>query len=127
MEIQILANGALSLKADQDDIETIQAHPEWDDVGALCELTESYWTNGGYQPFDAGLGNPFVGLTSAPCIAESMSYDDNGKAEVDGRLWWFPDYALRSPIRELVEKGEVVFASGDPSPQPAPPTRPRPR
>lgn len=125
MDIRILANGALALKADPDDIETLQDHPEWGDVEALCELTEGYWTNGGYQPFDAGDANPNVGLTSAPCIAESMSCDDAGRNAVEGRLWWFPDYAVRSPVKELVETGEVVFVAADPAPRQAPSTRSR--
>ena len=48
-----------------------ETRERYDDVSALCELTEPYWTNGSFQPFDAGAGNPFVGLTSAPCIADS--------------------------------------------------------
>ena len=79
------------------------------DVAALYELTEPYWTNGGFQPFDAGDGDPFVGLTSAPCIAECIDVPDDGKREIVGRLWWFPDYMLRSPVDELVRRGRTIF------------------
>lgn len=77
------------------------------DISILCDLTEGYWANGSFQPFDGGAGNPMVGLTSAPCIAEAMNHD--GQNEIEGRLWWFPDYALRSPIDELKRKGRTVF------------------
>jgi hypothetical protein len=79
------------------------------DVDALTELTEPYWTNGSYAPFDAGEGNPFVGLTSAPCIAEDLDYPDDGQRQIIGRFWYFPDYMLRSPIDELIKRGRVVF------------------
>lgn len=75
-------------------------------------LFEPYYTNGSYEPFDAGDGNPFVGLTSAPCIAESMTTAENGERTVLGKLWWFPDYMVRDPLAELLETGVVYF---DPS------------
>lgn len=84
-----------------------------DEVATLIHATEPYWTNGRFEPFDAGLANPFVGLTDAPCIAEEMAYNDDGTREVIGRLWWFPDYCIRSPTEELIQRGRTVFASGD--------------
>ena len=67
-----------------------------DDLSILLDWTESYQTNGGYHPFDAGEGNPFVGLTEAPMIAESMDYDDDGNAMIDGDVWYFNDYIVDS-------------------------------
>ena len=111
MDIQILPNGNLQLKADSSDIEgLIDYKGERDETMLMADLLEPYSTNGSFAFFDAGDANPFVGLTSAPCIAESLSGPDNdGKMEVEGRLWWFPDYAVRSIVDELIEKGEVVF------------------
>lgn len=80
-----------------------------DDISILHALTEPYWVNGSFEPFDADQANPFVGLTSAPCIAEDMGYPDDGKREVLGRLWYFPDYMLRSPVDELIRRGRVIF------------------
>jgi hypothetical protein len=109
MDIRVLDNGDLELSLENDDIETVLDKIHYDEVGVLSELTENYWTNGSYHVFDGGAGKPFVGLTSAPCIAESMSYDDNGEPEVEGRLWWFPQYETTNLLTELVEKGKVVF------------------
>jgi hypothetical protein len=48
-------------------------------------------------------------LTSAPIIAEDFSYDDAGNLEhPPEKLWWFPDYMVRSVGRELLQ-GEVIF------------------
>ena len=74
------------------------------------DLFEGYETNGSYTPFNASYGRPFVGLTEAPCVAESMNYDDEGEPIIEGRLWWFPDYMIRDPLQELKNKGRVVFA-----------------
>lgn len=76
---------------------------------AMYDLLEPFSTNGGFTLFDAGAGNPFVGLTSAPCIAESMDYLDDGAMEVNGRLWWFESYQVRSYVQELRTKGRVIF------------------
>lgn len=76
-------------------------------------LFEPYFTNGGYELFDAGQANPFVGLTDAPCIAESLTVNDDGSREIDGRLWYFANYMLRDPLDELKSRGRVTFQSGD--------------
>lgn len=78
-----------------------------DDI--LWDGFEGYWNNGSYYPFDAGQANPFVGLTSAPCIAEEMDIDDDGSRRIAGRLWWFPNYCVIDPVEELKRKGRVIF------------------
>lgn len=112
MNIEILENGNLKLVLEVGDIDEIQYNRErgFNDVNVLIELTENYWTNGSYQPFDAGNGNPFVGLTDAPCIAEELDYDDDGQAEIIGNFWYYSDYMIKSFIDELVKNGEVIFA-----------------
>jgi hypothetical protein len=106
----VLPSGDLLLAASNDCRAFIrEKQSELDDVSILSELTECYWTNSGFHPFDAGAGNPFVGLTSAPCIAEDMDYPDNGQRQVIGRLWYFPNYMLESPCDTLKRRGRVVF------------------
>lgn len=78
-----------------------------DDI--LWDAFEGYWANGMYEPFDAGRANPFVGLTSAPCIAESMNVEDDGERTIEGRLWYFNEYCLEDPMETLKCKGRVVF------------------
>ena len=75
----------------------------------MADLFEGYSCNGSFTHFDAGEANPFVGLTSAPCIAEAMDYPDNGENEVVGRLWWLSDYAIRDDLEELRTLGRTVY------------------
>lgn len=75
----------------------------------LGELFEPFFTNGSYEPFDAGDGNPFVGLTSAPCIAESLDYLDDGTKRIQGEFWHFENYMLVDPLDELRNRGRTVF------------------
>lgn len=74
-----------------------------------ADLFESYSCNGSFTPFDAGDGNPFVGLTGAPCIAESMTVEDDGARAIDGRFWYFGDYMIRDELEELARRGRVIF------------------
>ena len=104
----ILENGNLQLVAD--DAESLA--DEYESRGfwsAFCDGMESYSCNGSFTPFDAGNANPFVGLSSAPCIAESMSIDDDGAQTIDGRFWFFADYMITCPIKKLINGESVVF------------------
>ncbi len=74
----------------------------------FADAFENYSCNGSFTPFDAGNGNPFVGLTSAPCIAESMMHHGD-ELVPDGDVWWFPDYMIRDPLEELKNHGRTVF------------------
>jgi hypothetical protein len=75
--------------------------------------TEQYWTNGMFHPFDAGQANPFVGLSSAPCIAEDMDVHDDGTREINGRFWAYLDYQVRDFADDLLEHGRAVFTLVD--------------
>lgn len=93
--------------SDQFDIkESLDEHGFW---STMYDIFESYSTNGSFTSFDASDANPFVGLTSAPCIAESIDYHDDGSAHVVGRLWYYQDYAVSCPLEELIETGQVKF------------------
>jgi hypothetical protein len=107
MNVKILPSGNLLLTCSNDERAEIAAAQReqrgyW---GILADLFEPYFTNGSYEPFDAGDGNPFVGLTSAPCIAESMTTEDDGTRRVDGRLWHYADYMVRDPLDDLKQLG----------------------
>jgi hypothetical protein len=111
MDITLLPSGSLQLRLDEsDEVDEIRHTVEkGGDMAALWDLMEPYWANGRYQPFDAGEGNPFVGLTSAPCIAECMGMDDDGRQTIEGRVWWFPNYMITSVVDELLANGHVDF------------------
>lgn len=112
-----LENGKLRLTldyADEDEKaelenELLELMSRKTDILILIDGTEKYWTNGSYQPFDAGAGDPFVGLTSAPMIAESMTYTDEGNAIIEGKFWYYGDYMIRSFLDDLLENGYADF------------------
>lgn len=120
-DIKVQPNGSLEITATQEGRDWIEEQQgrERDSTSILIDALEPYWTNGSYTPFDAGNANPFVGLTDAPCIAEEMTYEDDGKREVVGKLWWFPEYMLVDPVEELRTKGRVVFTAA-PEPEEKP-------
>lgn len=111
MNIEILENGNLKLSLEFDDIEEINYQKSLDsaDDCIISVLLEPYSCNGSYAFFDAGDGNPFVGLTDAPCIAEQLDYLDDGAIEIIGNFWYYDNYMIKSFIDELVELGEVIF------------------
>jgi hypothetical protein len=96
----------------KEDFEEIREHLEsHGSDSTLAFLLEDYACNGGYTFFNAGDANPFVGLTEAPCIAEEMSVDENGKNSILGEFWYFNNYMLECPIEKLLNKGSVVFTN----------------
>jgi hypothetical protein len=110
MNIEILENGNLKLSLESDDdIEKLKSdygkYYNW----AIADFLEPYSCNGGYVFFEAGDGNPFVGLTDAPCIAEQLDYLDDGTIEIIGNFWYYDDYMIKSFIEELLEDGKVIF------------------
>lgn len=110
VDCKILPNGDLEVTANEETREHIRENEANDGYWeTLCRIFEPYWTNGSYQPFDAGEGNPNVGLTSAPCIAESMDVPDSGENVIVGRLWWYPNYMVRDPLDDLRDTGRTVF------------------
>lgn len=113
MEIEItkLANGDLEITMDEESREELAEAMQgtrgyW---SVMADLFEPYFTNGSYEPFDAGDGNPFVGLTSAPCIAECMDVEDDGTRIIVGDFWYFERYMLDDPLEELATEGRTVF------------------
>ena len=109
--VEVLPNGNLKLMASNTDRSWIKEKQDSERCSdtILHDGMERLWTNGSFEPFDAGQANPFVGLTSAPCIAEQLDVLDNGDREVVGRLWYFR-YQIVDPIEELKRTGQVVFS-----------------
>lgn len=108
----ILANGNLKVTAGNEGrawLADEMASDHYDFWATLASALESYSCNGSYTPFDAGQANPFVGLTDAPCIAESLDIDDDGQAQIIGRFWYFERYMLDCPLEQLRNHGRVIF------------------
>jgi hypothetical protein len=110
----INAAGNLVLSVNEEERQELAyARDRWDERVIFSGLLESYACNGSFTYFDAGEGNPFVGLTSAPCIAEAMDVADDGTKSIEGRFWAFMDYMVTDPLEVLQEAGEVVFTLVD--------------
>lgn len=109
---KILPNGDLLTTADN---ETRNEIAEFMSSGRnrwtiLADIFEPYSCNGSFTPFDASDGNPFVGLTSAPCVAECLNYEDSGDRTIDGRFWYSPDYCLINELEQLKNRGRFVWS-----------------
>lgn len=109
LNVDIIAEGLKISCEDEFMEEMIEMLKEKGEAYVFAEGLESYSCNGSYTYFNAGEGNPFVGLSDAPCIAESVDYDDNGHATVQGEFWYYPDYMLKCPVEEMIENGYVIF------------------
>lgn len=122
---EIADNGSLVFMADAQGVEWLKENRgDKSDLDMFIELLENKRCNGSFTAFDAGAANPFVGLTSAPCIAESMDIDEDGRYTPVGRVWYFQDYQLKDMVDVLIETGRVSFTEA-PDFEPAP-AMPRP-
>jgi len=108
----ILQSGALRLTADNETrrqiADDIAAGRDWWTI--WMDLFEPYFTNGGFTPFDSGDANPFIGLTCAPAIAESLDVHDDGKREIVGRCWYNANYMTCDELDELKRFGRYTYA-----------------
>jgi len=80
-----------------------------DHPNEMYDLFEPYSCNNSYTLFDSANGNPFVGLTEAPCIAESMGTDDEGERKVVGDFYYYNYYMITSYVEELATTGKTFF------------------
>jgi hypothetical protein len=105
-----LANGDLKVTANNEDRAMIAQHIKERNRWIIwADLLEPFACNGSYSAFDASDGNPFVGLTSAPCIAECIDTNDNGTQTIEGDFWYFGDYMIEDELESLKNRGYVVF------------------
>jgi hypothetical protein len=72
----------------------------------MWDLLEPVWANG-YTQVDPSL----VGaLTSAPMLTDGSSSDDGSSIEpADAKVFWYPNYQVRSPQDDLLESGRTIF------------------
>ena len=107
------ANGDLLVTVDNQTRREIREDRERgrDYWSVLADVFEPYYTNGSYEPFNAGLADPFVGLTDTACVAESMALPDDGSKAIVGRLWFFEKWDTQDPLEQLWTRGRTVFKS----------------
>jgi len=113
IECTILENGDLEITADEEAREYIADHADRNYWLVMADLFESYACNGSFTHFDAGQANPFVGLTSAPCVAEEMTTHDDGTNEIIGRCWYFNNYAIECDLEKLRDEGRVIYSPAE--------------
>lgn len=107
----LTAKGNLCLQAEPDDFEMLEAlfqRAGHDDDRFLAELLEETgWLPNGvlYQVAPETV----AALTSAPILSDDVVVEDDGTTSVLGKVWWYPDYAVRSMPEQLTRKGQVVF------------------
>ena len=52
-------------------------------------------------------------LTSSPIVTDDFQRDNHGKLVKVGRVYWFPNYQIESPVETLRDAGEVEFTGVD--------------
>jgi hypothetical protein len=72
---------------------------------ALCALLEDHFGSGWEMvpPEDIGA------LTAAPILSDEIVRDEDGRVVEVGRVYWFPDYAVRDEIEEIRRNLVLVF------------------
>ncbi|MFY2597413.1 hypothetical protein ACOTHJ_15385 [Achromobacter xylosoxidans] len=120
MQLNFEANGALTFvleTGDRDDIENLIDQAERCanniDHSVLSSMLDfyGYIGNGVLRPIQA---SSVGALTDAPMFSDDVDIEDDGKEKVRGRVWWFPDYAVKSFAHDLMDKGSVTFQLGQP-------------
>lgn len=111
MNYKILENGDLLLTADNWDRATLtEAFLEDGYYGAEQVVAEGYHERLYFiRPEAIGA------LTDSPILTDGADYSDEAMEHdgplpyADAAVWWFPNYMVQDPWRELASKGRVVF------------------
>jgi hypothetical protein len=48
-------------------------------------------------------------LTDAPMFTDELNHLDDGKPDVTGQVWWYPNYQVKSFSEVLRTEGRVTF------------------
>lgn len=83
-----------------------------DDAEEVLEWGHEWW-----RMFEEHVGNGWTAvwpevigaLTDAPIVTNDYTVHDNGRTEVLGEVWWFPNYCVENPVETLAKRGRVVF------------------
>ncbi len=108
VEFDILQNGNLRitlLPEAREDVQEISASQELDADNKLAEVVHWQLGNGWsfLTPEQAG------GLTDSPIFSEDVETDDKGEITHVGVVYWYPQYAIKDPVAELLEEGSIDF------------------
>lgn len=108
---KILPNGDLEISFGDFDLAEIKERVSEGDTSdnLMYEMFEHVIANGlmWVAPEDIGA------LTSAPILSDG-DVNDNGSLDFGGsNIWWYPNYAVTSPMQEIAETGKVVFKNAN--------------
>ena len=107
LTFKILDNGNLSVTADLPGEIQEMIDDGKDYWQIMSDLFEETACNGSYTVFDGSVGNPYVGLTDATCVAESLDVDDEGNKTIDGDGFWYW-VSVTELETKLLAKGETI-------------------
>ena len=90
----------------QADFTTIEEERDSHGINAaLFTLLEDHLCNGWEMVPPEDLG----ALTAAPILSDEIVRDEQGRLVEAGRVYWYPDYAVRDEIEEIRTKSAIVF------------------
>lgn len=109
LEIKVLENGnlELSIPSIDDQTDVLEQLADRNESTVYNDLLEPFFTNGSYHNISPD--QFYVGLTSDPYIlAENVTYEDDGSVLVEGGMWHYNDYMIKSLV-EKIAMGEKVI------------------
>ena len=103
LEILLTEKGQANFDAIQEERDTHGIY------AALCTLLEDHLCNGWEMvpPEDIGA------LTAAPILSDEIVRDDEGRITEAGRVYWYPDYAVRDEIDEVRKNTVLIFRGAE--------------
>lgn len=84
-----------------------------DHASILWDLFENILVNSEWDLLNQNQIADLGHITSAPMITFGLDTDDNGKAIKADFTFWYPDYAVKSELEELLRDGFVVFQNAE--------------
>ena len=99
LEIVLTDNG-------RQEIDELQKLPE---EGAMSALLEDHLGSGWEWLAPEEIG----ALTSAMILTREAERDDQGRLERVGRVYWDPDYQVRSTVEELAKSGRATWTGAE--------------
>lgn len=78
---------------------------ELGEIAILPEIFESLTSNGWMRVDPETIG----ALTSAPMISDNSFGDTDDYEFAEANIYWYPDYAVRSTVQELIDTGKTYW------------------
>ena len=96
-------NGLLIVLIDKEELGDLITKPNC----SVVDLLDSgrYLGNG----WDEIMPDKIGALTDSPIIGFGVDWDDEGNIEDAEQVYWYPNYMVSDPFKELLEKGKVFF------------------